>query len=187
MDALFVIDMNKGFCEEGNLAAPHIKEIVPNINKFYKEHEDNLSTVIAFTDAHNEYSREFEYMPTHCDNEKEQELVDEFEIEFDDIIKKNSTNGFHEFLNIDEETFRGFYSNKQFWSTENFYITGCLTSFCVMQFALNLQTWLNEYIDTNLYKEKKKVIVLKNCCADIDKEMEEWAIKYMQLNGIEVR
>ena len=186
MDALFVIDMNKGFCEEGNLAAPHIKKIVPNINKFYKEHKDSLSTVIAFTDSHNEYSREFEYMPTHCTSEKEQELVDEFEIDFNETIKKNSTNGFHEFLNIDDDIFAGFENNNQFWTTENFYITGCLTSYCVMQFALNLQTWLNEY--SNFHENaRNKVVVLKDCCADVDKEMEEWAIKYMQLNGIEVR
>ena len=186
MDVLFVIDMNKGFCEEGNLAAPHIKEIVPNINKFYKENKDNLSTVIAFTDSHHEYSREFEYMPVHCVSEKEQELVDEFEIDFNEIIQKNSTNGFHELLNIENSSFRGFNDCNQFWTTENFYITGCLTSYCVMQFALSLQTWLNEY--SSFYeKTKHKVIVLKDCCADVDKEMEEWAIKYMQLNGIEVR
>ena len=29
--ALFLIDMNIGFCEEGNLADPTIKQIVPNI------------------------------------------------------------------------------------------------------------------------------------------------------------
>ena len=186
MDALFVIDMNKGFCEEGNLAAPHIKEIVPNINKFYKENKDNLSTVIAFTDCHDENSREFEYMPTHCVSEKEQELVDEFDVEFNEIIKKNSTNGFHQFLSIDDAVFRGFYGNEQFWTTKNFYITGCLTSYCVMQFALSLQTWLNEFGNCNDYN-KGKVVVLKDCCADVDKEMEEWAIKYMKLNGIEVR
>lgn len=186
MDVLFVIDMNKGFCEEGNLAAPHIKEIVPNINKFYKENKDNLSTVIAFTDCHDENSRELEYMPPHCISEKEQELVDEFEIDFNEIIEKKSTNGFHEFLDIDNEVFVGFENNVEFWNTENFYITGCLTSYCVMQFALSLQTWLNEYsyLDDNI---KRRVTVLKDCCADIDKEMEEWAIKYMKLNGIEVK
>lgn len=186
MDALFVIDMNKGFCEEGNLAAPQIKEIVPNINKFYKENRDNLYTVIAFTDCHNKYSKEFEYMPTHCDSEKEQELIDEFEIEFNEIIKKNSTNGFHEFLNLDNEVFRGFKYNNEFWNTDNFYITGCLTSYCVLQFALSLKTWINEYQDNDC-PHKGKVIVLKDCCADVDKEMEDWTIKYMQLNGIEVK
>ena len=31
--AIFVIDMNNGFCEEGALADPTIKRIVPNIRK----------------------------------------------------------------------------------------------------------------------------------------------------------
>ena len=30
-EAVFVIDMNEGFCEEGNLADSTIKHIVPNI------------------------------------------------------------------------------------------------------------------------------------------------------------
>ena len=30
-EAVFQIDMNEGFCEEGNLADPTIKQIVPNI------------------------------------------------------------------------------------------------------------------------------------------------------------
>lgn len=187
MNVLFVIDMINGFCVNGNLASPSIREIAPNIINFYNENKDNIHTAIAFADCHNGESLEFEYMPEHCVDNEEQEIIPELlnNIDFETTIYKNSTNGFHEFLNIEDSNDFAGMSASAFWRTNTFYITGCLTSYCVMQFALSLKTWINEYGD--LFNKNIKVVVLKDCCADVDKEMEEWAIKYMQLNGIEVR
>ena len=36
-EALFLIDMNNGFCEEGNLADPTIKHIVPDIKRMIED------------------------------------------------------------------------------------------------------------------------------------------------------
>lgn len=182
MDTLFVIDLTKGFCEEGKLAAPEIKKVVPYINKFYQSNKDTLQEVLAFADCHTKDSRELEYMPEHGIAEKEQEIIDELAIPFDEVIAKDSTNGFYRFLNLMAKNKNVYYN---FINTDTFYITGCLTSYCVLQFALSLKTCLNEY--SAVLQTKPRVVVLKDGCADIDNEMEQWALKYMQLNGIEVR
>ncbi len=50
--ALFLIDMNVGFCEEGNLADPTIKQIVPNIIPVIRETLEAGEAFFVVNDKH---------------------------------------------------------------------------------------------------------------------------------------
>ena len=51
-EAIFVIDMNNGFCEEGALADPTIKRIVPNIRKIIMDGLKRESALFFVNDKH---------------------------------------------------------------------------------------------------------------------------------------
>ena len=47
-EAVFLIDMNVGFCEEGNLADPTIKHIVPNIIPIIFKINNKICSILTF-------------------------------------------------------------------------------------------------------------------------------------------
>ena len=65
-EAIFVIDMNNGFCEEGALADPTIKNIVPNIKEIIKEGLKRKSGLFFVNDKHTEESVELKRYAGHC-------------------------------------------------------------------------------------------------------------------------
>lgn len=183
-DYLFIVDMNKGFCEQGNLSNPELKKAVPAICEFYKEHSDNLYT-IAFTDCHTKDSPELDVFPSHCVNEDEIELIEELDVIVDAIIRKNSTNGFFALMDTFNNEQYSRYPNFSLTtaglvSAENIYITGCLTSYCVLQFAITLKTFLNGCGHRN------NVVIIENACADNDINDHNMGIEYAKRNGIKI-
>ena len=58
-EAVFVIDMNVGFCEEGNLADPTIKHIVPNIIPIIRAVLENGEALFIVNDKHTKDSVEY--------------------------------------------------------------------------------------------------------------------------------
>lgn len=132
---IFVVDMIQGFINEGalhdtciNTATKPIQTLIENCN----------CRTIFIADAHPPKAREFSSFPPHCViGTKESEVIDELQPYIHELFHKNSTNAFHcqgfqEFLNrID--------------MYEDIIITGCCSDICIMQFALSLQSWLNEH------------------------------------------
>lgn len=180
---LLVIDMVNGFVKEGALADKKINNITPNIINLIKENIKNNNDIISVQEGHNEKSKEFENFPYHCIlGTEEAELIDElkpFEHNMK-VIRKNSTSGFvtKEFMEYIEQ-------NKK--ELDEIVITGCCTDLCVMNFALPLKTYINEY-DLNI-----KVIIYKNAVETYDapnhnrKEYNEMAFKIMEQNGIKIK
>ena len=70
--AIFVIDMNNGFCEEGALADPTIKRIVPNIRKIIMDGLKRESALFFVNDKHKEDSVEIKKYAGHCITPREQ-------------------------------------------------------------------------------------------------------------------
>jgi Amidases related to nicotinamidase len=138
--ALFVIDMNKGFCVEGALASGRIARIIPDVVRTVEIFARAKAPVVAFTDRHSRNAAEFSYLPVHCvAGTAESELVDELVAcgGAMTVIGKNSTNGFMEPEAqelIRKLTGSGFGS---------FVITGCCTDICVKTFAVTLKTYFN--------------------------------------------
>lgn len=178
---LFVVDMNNGFCKKGALASERVESIIEDIVEVIEKFKEKNMPIIAFTDCHNDDAVEFKSFPPHCiEGTAEVDIVSEikaFEKNYT-LIKKNSTNAFHEeeTQKIINELIKNGY--------ENWYITGCVTDICVKQFALTLKTYFNtKNIDMN-------VIIPKNCVETFDgpghdaDEMNKYSFMEMSQAGI---
>lgn len=180
---LLIIDMVNGFVKDGALADKHINNITPNIIKLIEEFIKNNDEIISIQEGHSENSKEFESFPPHCIlGTVEVDLIDEL-VPYKEnmkVIKKNSTSGFTtaEFMKYIED-------NKN--ELSEIILTGCCTDLCVMNFALPLKTYINEY-DLNI-----KVTIYANAVDTYDApthnrdEYNEIALRIMKLNGIEIK
>lgn len=180
---LFIVDMVIGFVEEGILSSPRVKNMSNNL----LELNENMSGYrkVIFIDSHNEDSEELKSYPRHClVNSKEEDLIDGLkecinDDEFTKVIKKNSTNGFH------VPQFKEWLDNN-INTTDNYIITGCVTDICVMQFALTLKTYFNQF------DISKRVIIPTNVVETFDipghsaEEMNLFALSSMKAAGIEI-
>lgn len=180
---LLIIDMVNGFVKEGALADKKINHITPNIIKLIEKHIQNDDEIISIQEGHSKDSKEFEHFPEHCIlGTSEAELISELMPykEQMKIIRKNSTSGFitSEFMKYMEE-------NKE--KLEEIILTGCCTDICIINFALPLKNYINEY---NL---NSKVTIFKNAVDTYDlpthprNEYNEMAFKLMEQNGIEIK
>lgn len=179
---LVIIDMVNGFVKEGALADPFIHHITPNIIKWIEEFTKNQEDIISIQEGHGKGSKEFENFPEHCIlGTKEAELIDEL-LPYQEkmiIMRKNSTSGF-----ITKEFQK--YLEKNQDQLEEIILTGCCTDLCVMNFALPLKNYINEY-NLNI-----KVTLLKNAVETYDapthprEEYNEIAFKIMEQNGINI-
>lgn len=131
---VFVVDMINGFAKEGALSDKDILKIVPDIKKLL----DNVHPSIFICDSHDLNSREFQAFPLHCiKNTDESKVIDELKTYAKNIIYKNSTNAFV------SEGIQAFIKD-ELSSYQDLVIVGCCTDICIMQFALCMNTYLNQ-------------------------------------------
>lgn len=156
---LFIVDMINGFVKEGPLADQAICSIIKPIEQIIKDFKQKNYPIVAFSDAHQEDSKEFEAFIPHCiEGTKESELIDEFIPYQDDmvIIKKNSTNGF-----LAPDFIKWFEKQPVY---KNYIITGCVTDICVLQLAASMIGYVHQH---NL---DARVIISKNTSETFDIE-----------------
>ena len=67
-DVVLVIDMLRGFLEEGNplYCGAASREIIPNVKKRLEEESKKGSKIIYLCDAHEAQDAEFKMFPPHC-------------------------------------------------------------------------------------------------------------------------
>ena len=138
--AIFLIDMNNGFCEEGNLADPSIKVIVPNITNIIKNGLEKDYAFFVVNDKHTKDSVELKRYPEHCMGDKESDTIKElsgFEEDADGIFYKNSTCALFAPGLMD--------TILKMTGLKEIIITGCCTDICIQNFALALRNFLDEY------------------------------------------
>ncbi|MGL5068585.1 MAG: cysteine hydrolase family protein [Sarcina sp.] len=180
--ALIVVDMVKGFYNEGPLANEKVGEIIGDIVRLDKMTTDFKK--IFFIDSHSEDAREFKSYPPHCvAGSVEEELIDEL-LQSESLnnkntmlVKKNSINGFHcEELRavVDDEKIK------------NIIVVGVCTDICVKNFVMTAITYLNQF---NLDKE---IIVPANMVETFDADFhnrEYWnltSLFEMKTNGAKI-
>ena len=178
---LLVVDMINGFITEGNLHDKSIGTIIPACEKYIKEYLTNDWEIVAFCDTHEEDSKEFSVYPIHClADTKESELVEELAVYRDRIklIPKNSTNGF---------LAPGFAVYKdRLEEYEEIMIVGCCSDICVLQLALTLKAYCNQY------DYETEIVVDTAACETFDipghdqKEYNDKAFDLMRKAGITV-
>ena len=136
-ELLVVIDMIRGFIEQGPLSDPAISIIIDDNVELIKDFTRRGQAVIAFRDAHGTDASEFANYPPHClKGSMESAFVDAIGV-FEDqmlVIDKDTTNGFH------TPEFQSFIKSEP--SFERIIISGCCTDICILQFALTLKTYL---------------------------------------------
>lgn len=134
---LIIVDVVNGFIRFGAMASPLVESIISPIAELMDICSRKNIPVIAFADCHSENCEEFSAFPPHCiENTPESELVDELKAKGGyTLIKKNSTNGFHE---------NAFKEHISASDKDTFIITGDCTDICVLQLCLALKTYFTQ-------------------------------------------
>ncbi len=154
--ALIAVDIVNGFIREGAMASPLIESIIkPSAELMKKFAAENMPAVV-FADCHEKGCAEFSSFPEHClDGTSESEPVDEIKaVGGYVLIKKNSTNGFH------EAAFRDFLG--KYPEITTFVVIGDCTDICVLQFCLALKTYFNSV------NRVSEIIVPADCAETYD-------------------
>ena len=129
---LVVVDMVKGFCEEGALASPRCKAIVPAVCDLIEALPG--ADLVFVRDCHTERSTEFAAFPPHCIG-RESALVKELAGYKGIDVPKNSTNAFVQLLS----------ARSNLLDYEHILIAGVCTDICVLQLALSLRAYISEF------------------------------------------
>ena len=178
--AIFVINMNQGFCEEGALADPTIKGIVPNIREIIMDGLKNNSALFFVNDKHTENSVEIKRYAGHCITPREQKTIKElrvFEHYADRIFHKNSTcalfaPGMMEML-------------LQMKNIKRIIITGCCTDICIMNFAVALRNFMDEWnVDVDIVVPINAVDTFHIPKVHDKEEANLFGYRVMESNGI---
>ena len=168
---LAVVDMVKGFCEEGALSSARCKLVAPEINKIAEMLPD--ADRVFIRDCHNEHSVEFDYFPKHCVG-KESELISEINPSGGLDVRKNSTNAFIQLLG----------ARNNLLDYDNIIVTGVCTDICVMQLALSVRAYISEFNGNG------NVVVLTDAVETYDSPTHNadlynmMAIKLMEQSGV---
>lgn len=141
---LIVVDMVNGFVREGVLHDNSIANIIPTQIKLIKETLAYGGLVIFIKDTHNKDSKEFKRFGNthHCiKGTKEADLVDEL-IPYEGLvntisIEKNSTNF------MEAPDFRKVVKNLE--NVEEYGICGCCTDICVVNGAIGLANYNDQW------------------------------------------
>ena len=178
--AIFVIDMNNGFCEEGALADPTIKRIVPNIRKIIMDGLKRESALFFVNDKHTKDSVEIKRYAGHCITPREQKTIKElsiFEEYADRVFYKNSTcalfaPGMMEML-------------LQMKNLKRIVITGCCTDICIMNFAVALRNFMDEWnVDIDIVVPINAVETFHIPNVHEREEANQFGYRVMESNGI---
>ncbi len=130
-----VVDMNKGFAQEGALYSERAKDLIAPIADFVDACIARRFHILAFSDRHSPGSPEIDSYPAHCmQDTPECELVDELSRLRPFTVYKNSTNAF---FSGKEQLFKE--------PVKDYILTGCCTDICIYQFSTTLRAWLNEH------------------------------------------
>ena len=181
--ALFIVDMNNGFVNFGNMANPEYNKLVPEqlklINKFRTEEQ-----LVAFVlEAHQKGAVEFNSYPEHCIAGTDEallipELINEQTKKDTRTYTKNSTCGMH-----NPKLIRDL---KQAENLKEVVIGGVCGDICVLDLARPMAKYFDEL------NKIVKMFAVKSAIDTFDApnhKKEEWldmSYKFMETAGIEV-
>ena len=166
--AIYMIDMNNGFVNFGNMANPKYNELVNEqlklINKFRKENQ----LVNFVLEGHTTDSIEFDSYPSHCVfGTKEAELIPEF---IDEQNKENTRTYYKNSINgMLNRNLQDDIKNQD--NLNEIVIGGVCADLCVMDFARTFSRYLDEI------NRRAKIFVVENTIDtydSLDHNREEW-------------
>ncbi len=166
--AIIVIDMLNDFVrDEGSLIVKEAAGLIPNIKRELTAVRGKGWKVIYLTDSHRRDDPEFKMWPPHAvTGSWGQQVIDELKPEPDDyIIPKRRYSGFR-------HTQLGLVLREL--DIRKVVITGVLTNICVLFTAVEAKDLAYE------------VVVLRDCVASNNKDDHDWALRQMEMLGINV-
>jgi len=98
-DVTIVVDVENGFCKQGNLASPRCDAVIPAVRRVVEERLQAGDHLFFTADTHDPDDREFEVFPTHCiRGTPEAEVVAELQplLEGATLIRKRRYSAFFE-------------------------------------------------------------------------------------------
>lgn len=179
-EAVFLIDMNIGFCEKGALADPTIKQIVPNIVPIIRAVLEKGEGFFVVNDKHTKKSTELLRYPEHCMGDEESRTIKElavYEQYADRIFYKNSTcalfaPGMMEML-------------MEMVKLKRVILVGCCTDICIQNFAIALRNFFDEMnMDVEIVVPKNAVETFHIAGIHDRKENNERAYTVMANTGV---
>ncbi len=183
-EALFLIDMNNGFCEEGSLADSSIKKIVPNIKEIIKQILNKGEGFFVVNDSHTNKSTELKRFPEHClKDSKESKTIKELAI-FEDYATakfyKNSTCALFAPGLMD--------ALLKMNQLKKVIIVGCCTDICIMNFAIALRNFFDELnLDIEIIVPTYAVETYHIPVIHDREEKNKQALEWMENSGITLK
>jgi len=163
--AVLVVDMINGFCNEGVLASPRVKNIIPAVVSLLENAwHSGVRDLYLLNDSHSPDAPEFAAFPAHCVRGTKESLpVQEIqELEFFDQIRQINKNS----LSSTYETplLASLHESPEL---KNIIIAGNCTDLCVYQLAMALR------IDANVRQVNDiSIVVAEDCVATYDTPLE---------------
>ena len=178
---LINVDMINGFINVGPMADKTIANIIPEqirLIEMITREEDGIAFV---KDSHTENCREYDHYPKHClAKSYESELVDELK-EYEAsayVYLKNSTSAiFNERFLKDIKAMR---------SLKEVIITGCCTDICILNLAIPLQNYFDEYNIRIMITVPINCVETYNSDEHNRTEYNQMAFKLMKQAGINI-
>lgn len=179
---LVVIDMVKGFVDEGTLAAPSIKRVIPRQVELLEEYGNDQNGLNVFVrDTHDEDSIEFKTFPPHClRGTAETEVTEELKPYTEDAVdfEKNSTNFMLAPKVLD------FFNECE--NLEKLAFVGCLSEVCVKNAAITARNYfdqVNRDVEVGVYEDAIDTFDAPGHNAE---EVTVQALKDMAANGVKI-
>lgn len=185
-ELLIVVDMVNGFVVEGPMADPYIQTIIPSIRReMINFINDEKKEVVVIKEGHNKGAVEFNSYPEHCvAGTKEAELVDGLKDleKYARVFLKNSTSAIwaEGFMDLIKQ----YVVNPKF---KRIVITGCCTDICVMNLAIPLKMFFNQFnIDVEVMIPENAVETFHIPGVHERKEWNGMSLKILQQAGIKI-
>ncbi|MBN1369383.1 MAG: cysteine hydrolase [Dehalococcoidaceae bacterium] len=161
-NAVLVIDMLKGFCQEGYplYCGETVSSIIPNVAGLLQEETEKGSRVFFIADSHKPDDLEFKMFPPHCiSGSPESEIIDEL--------------GGYRGERIDKQRYSAFYNTSldeklREHKPEKLIVCGVCTDICVMHTVADARN--RDY----------QVEVPVECVTSFDPEAHRWALEHME-------
>ncbi len=161
-NVLLVVDMVRGFCEQGHnlYIGPSVQAVIPRIQDLLRRERQAGARIIFLCDNHDPDDLEFQMFPPHCiRGTDEPEVIPELREFADEIIPKRRYSAFFG-TNLAQRL-------KQL-KPQKITIVGVCTNICVLYTAADARD-----LDYN-------VEVPADCVASFDQEAHEFALQQMQ-------
>ncbi|TET17078.1 MAG: cysteine hydrolase [Dehalococcoidia bacterium] len=160
-NAVLVLDMLKGFLEEGYplYCGEQARRIIPRIGKLLQQELDKGSKVFFVCDRHAPDDLEFKMFPPHCvSGTEEAEIIPELRDYPGEVIAKNRYSGFYNTV-LDERL--------QAIRPEKLIVCGVCTDICVM------------YTVADARNRDYEVEVPTDCVASFNDDSHRFALDHM--------